>query len=562
MSLSGLPVRRGNRRTEDSRAFGPKRETISALLGRRSELPNGAQFIEPNHDLGTGRSRQLSTARRVGWVVFGIQFAGFVIWTTVVWQRFALTYDFWLVSQASYQINHTGVAGGWQVINQHFGAVILWVFALLMRLPTHGLTLLWVQDLAVVGVGLVAFLWVCEMLERRPLRTGISSHWLALLALVFLVGNPWVFKTVAFDFHLEVFGTLFILLAARDLQQGRLRRSLVWIAATLSCGFVAATYVAGLAISALIAGRGRQRLVGAGLLVAGLGGAIVLTAAGGAGSVISWYAYLVGPHAGTHLTLGRLVLDVMGHPGTAVNTLWANRLDLIANLAPVGIVGIAWGWGFGVPIVVLLANALQYNVGLRFPSFQSLPVFAFVAVGSVVVLARMSEAKLELPGGRVRFYERGNPAIWAMSGVLALLTLGWAVTYTPQVSSVYLDVSSGAATVLTGVEAKIPQDADVIISQGVVGRFSYRAHVEPILYGGQSIPIETRSVWFIITPRQGIETVGSNLEFAMIRQVESSGAKVVVSDRGVWTFQWSPPSSVHSLRVPLRAHTVTDPKTD
>ncbi len=553
MSMSELPARRKGRRIRHPRGFDPPRKDLGAASGRRSAHPSGATLVEPTLDSAeTGRIGHLGRVRRVGWVVFGLQLAGFVAWSTVVWQRFALTYDFWLVSQATYKVNHTGAAGGWHVITQYFDAVIVWVFALLIRLPTHGLGLLWIQDLAVVAVGLVAFLWVCEMLER-PLRTGIPAHWLALLALVFLVGNPWVFETVAFDFHLEVFGTLFILLAARDLQRGQLGRSLVWVVVTLCCGFVAATYVAGLALSALVAGRGRQRMMGVGLLVGGVAGVIVLTSAGGAAAVVSFYSFLAGPHASPHLSLGGLVVTVITHPATALKTLWASHLDLIAILAPVGILGLGWGWGFGVPLVVLLADALQYNSVLRSPSFQSFPVYTFVAIGTVMVLARMSQARLKAPGRSARTYDRGNPMVRAMAGLLALITVGWAITYTPQISGTYLSVSSGAASVLRSVETAMPQNAEAIVSQGVIGRFSDRSHAEPILDMGQSLPLEAQTVWLIITPHQGRETVDPNVQLALIDAVEARGARLLVASHGVWALKWSPPSGLHTLEVPLSA---------
>lgn len=557
MSGPQLPVRRGNREINRSRVFDRPRGDAATAVGTQSVSPDGAAVVErARHRAETKGSTQLGTVRRAGWIVFGIQLVGFVIWSTVVWQRFALTYDFWLVYHASYKVNHSGIAGAWQVMTQYFDAVILWFFALLIRLPSHGLTLLWVQDLAVVGVGLVAFLWVCEMLERRPLRTGIPAHWLAVLALVFLVGNPWIFKTVAFDFHLEVFGALFIVLAARDLQQGRFRRALVWIAATLSCGFVAATYVGGLALSALVAGRRRQRLIGGGLLALGIASVIVLTSAGGSTAVVGYYSYLVGAHSGTHLSLGHLFLDLIAHPAKALKTLWANHVDVVDVLAPVGILGLVWGWGFGVALVVLLANTLQTNPVLIAPSFQSLPVFVFVAVGTVMLLSRISQARFELPVARVRLHDRGSPVIWAVCGFLALLTVRWAITYTPGIADWFLSVAPGSAAVLRSVEAKIPQNAEVIVSQGVVGRFSDRVHVEPIMDPGELIPLETRTVWLVIMPRPGLDPAPASVQIAIVSEVESEGARLVAHSHGVWAFNWSPPSGVHTLLVPAAGNPV------
>ena len=53
---------------------------------------------------------------------------------------------------------------------------------------------------------------------------------------------------------------------------------------------------------------------------------------------------------------------------------------------PVGIIGLASAWGFGVPAVVLLTSALNSNTIYISQAFQNFAVFPFVLLGTVMVL--------------------------------------------------------------------------------------------------------------------------------------------------------------------------------
>jgi hypothetical protein len=111
-------------------------------------------------------------------------------------------------------------------------------------------------------------------------------------------------------------------------------------------------------------------------------------------------------------------------------------------------------------------------------------------------------------------------------------------------------VSSPAAATLAAVQARIPASAEVIASQGVVGRFSGRADVHELAHTG-STPITSRDVWFVITPSAGVELEPVASALALIGKLAGPlHATLVAHGHGVWAFRWRPPPGVRTLRIP------------
>jgi hypothetical protein len=357
---------------------------------------------------------------------------------------------------------------------------------------------------------------------------------------VLLVVNPWIFLTPAFDIHLEAFGTVFIVLAGRALYRGRTRASLLWVVATLSCGFVAATYVAGLAIGALLAGKRRQRLVGMGLLVAGALGVLIMTVAGqGSAFLIVTYGYLTGERP---TNLFQLAGGLLLHPGAALKLLWDQHVRILVNLAPAGILGVFSGWGSGIALLLILANTLQNNDGLRVPSFQWQVVYLFVSVGTIVVLVNMSSQVM------TRLARRG---VVVLAVFIAADTVGWAAVWTPRLPGIWLRVSPSAAQELRKLDHMIPKNAPVIVSQGIVGDFPSHPYCFVLNDEEIQLPRETRPVWVVLAPTQGIETTYPGQLQALVTQLAESGdAKLVTYGAGIWGFLWSPPAGTKLTPVP------------
>lgn len=527
-------------------------ETDSGILSDASTTP-GRDDRGDVSSTTSGATTALRGTRRVAWVAFALQLLAFGTYSTVAWDRYSLTNDFWLLYAPINQISHSGFSTSLHLISLHFDAIILWPLAWLVRLPPHGLLLSYAQDIAVVAAEVVAFRWVCELLQRRRPEASISSTWLGYLAVLLLVLNPWVYLTPAFDVHLEAFGTVFIVLASRALQQGRLRATVLWVALTLTCGFVAATYVAGLAIGALVAGRKAERRLGLALLLAGVFGVLLLTeAGGGADFLVSTYGYLAGP-SGARSGLPELVLHILLHPAIALKALWAAKSDILVNLAPAGLIGIFWRWSVGIAGVVLLSNVLQPSESLKVPSYQSLPVYVLVAVGTVVVLS----------GLRLRArpnWRRTTTSVLATA--IAADTLAWAVAWIPALPGEWLRVSPEASRVLAGLNHVVPPDGAVIVSQGVVGRFAdrrYVAEIQNVSERQQEAFVEEsgvkfsfrQPVWMVLAPNQGIETNDPGAQQALITKlVEQDHAKLVSHAAGIWGLRWSPPTGTQALVIP------------
>jgi len=135
------------------------------------------------------------------------------------------------------------------------------------------------QSAAIVVGELVAFIWMCEVALEfsrgctppalsdfreddgvlNPSPTHLSTPTvLALLGLIILVGNPWMYWSASFDYHLELLGGCFAMLLAYDVAHHR-KRAWLWLILTALSGDVAITYIFGVGLSALVAGRAWRR---------------------------------------------------------------------------------------------------------------------------------------------------------------------------------------------------------------------------------------------------------------------------------------------------------------
>lgn len=75
---------------------------------------------------------------------------------------------------------------------------------------------------------------------------------------------------------------------------------------------------------------------------------------------------------------------------------------------------------------------------------------------------------------------------------------------------------------LQRVMGEIPPSAEVIASQGVIGRFAGRRYVYPVLSANQVFPIRATTVIFVLAPDEGIE---------LAPPASTGAAAVMVRDR-------------------------------
>ncbi|MHB8497908.1 MAG: DUF2079 domain-containing protein, partial [Acidimicrobiales bacterium] len=494
----------------------------------------------------------LARVRRFGLVVLAAQFVGLVLWSAVLANRYALSYDFAAYHQAWWLIGHGNLDPFDTITGFPLWAdqaeLLLWPLSFLGVLWPHAVTQLWVQDAAVVGAEAVAFLWICDMAAgprtvriRQPLPTVIAA-----CGLVLLVVDPWLYWAASFDFHMEPFGALFLLLAARTLYRDPADKKVwIWVALALACGDVVATFVVALGLSAVLAGRRWWR---PGLLIAAAGviwSLVIVVLGANKSSGLAAYSYLVAVHPGNNHAvpgLPQIATAVIGHPGRVTAILWDRRLGLYASLATGGLVGVLSPWALVMTVVVLLENGLNHSLGFLTPGFQELLLLVLIPVGTVDVLVRLG---------------RRRPRWAAVAAVLlAANALLWSALWLPRTANQWLRVSPAAASALKSVQHRIGATDEVMASQGIAGRFSNRKWIYSILIPG-AIPVHTATVWVIVAPEQGVETVPVPVSDAVIAELAGPLHATLVSDAaGVWAFRWSPPPGTRSLTVPSAVPTV------
>jgi Predicted membrane protein (DUF2079) len=133
----------------------------------------------------------LGRVRRAGYAVLGLQLAGFLAWSTLLFSRFAVSFDFAQFMQSWTLIAH-GHLNPYDTVHdfpfwKDHSEFLVWPLALLYWVWPHGVTLLWVQDVCLVCAETVAFTWLCEVVSR----TARDAAWLAAAGLVLIVANPW-----------------------------------------------------------------------------------------------------------------------------------------------------------------------------------------------------------------------------------------------------------------------------------------------------------------------------------------------------------------------------------
>lgn len=467
----------------------------------------------------------------------GVQLVVLLARSRQQWQHFNLSIDFAIFHQAWHQIGRGDLDPllttlGYPYWQSHF-ELIMWPLALLGRLHRDdGLGLLYLQDLAIVASEAVVVAWIRTETRERDTRT----QWIAVSAVVVLmVANPWVYRAAMQDFHFEALGTFFTLLAAWDLWRGR-RRGWIWVALALSCGDVSGTYMVGLGLSFVVAGR-RTRRVGAALGAVGLLW-VVLAALlhANRGSGIAEYAYLASttkPVSAGIAGVGAILWGVVHHPSRPIQMLGDRLGKIWLNLAPVGTAGVVAPWSFGVMVAVLLTNALNARPGFIDPSYQDVPVALFGALGTVLLAIALSARP-----GRV-----GALGVMVVAA-LAISAIVFDATHFHRVDAA--KVSPFAAGELAAVRREIPDDAQVVVSFGVAGRFAGRRWVHVLSYGGQSFPVESRTVVFVFAPAAGNQPVPLTIVERAERFVRDTlRARVLRRGVEVNAYEWRPHGLSH-----------------
>jgi hypothetical protein len=138
-----------------------------------------------------------------------------------------------------------------------------------------------------------------------------------------------------------------------------------------------------------------------------------------------------------------------------------------------------------------------------------------------------------------------------IGAVVLSQVIGLAVVMFPRTDTNWVRISEPQAAVLGTVLAAAPQSAQVISSDGVMGRFSGRQWVEPIPWGGgQTYAIRSRVVVFVVVPNAGIESLPSAQTQQVLSYIRGAlHARAIATGHGVYGFQWVPGPGVHTVTL-------------
>ena len=486
-------------------------------------------------------------------VLFGLQFVGLLGLSIVGYRRFTLGIDFAIFSQAWTQIG-TGhldpmsTLHGVPFLKNHF-ELIMWPLALLHPIVHSPFVLLVIQDVALVGTEVVAFLWVVAMLRRSTLTTSWVAAVAGGAALLLLV-DPGVYATVVEDFHFEALSMFFVVFAAFDLWSGRTRRMWVWVVLCLLCEDVSGIYVLALGLSGICLRDTRRQ--GVALAAVGFGWVALVSLLGlNAGTNISTaYAYLADRSvlpsgaAGLWLVAQGLVL----HPGRAVHVAVPRAGAAARYVMYGGGVGVFTPWGFFMALVVLGTSILQSNgifIGLP---FQNVVVVPFVLFGSAWLIV-WSVQRASTPGR--------NAMAVAIAVLALLIGLGSSAQRLPtalEVNASHGFVPGPTAAALSQALARTPSDAEVVAPVPTVGRFGQRRYVYLLVdqpgVRSSPVPVRSGSVVVVVDPSIEPALLPPATSSAIVGQLEARGARVLVSSNGVTAVLWHPSPGVTSLPLP------------
>ncbi len=522
--------------------MGTKVARRRVTLGSYMQLPERSQNADPRAP-SKQRSRSstvfgLSTLR-VAFVcalgVLTLQLAALIIYSEVQYSRFDLSIDFSSYQQAAYLItrgdlNPYSTPFSYPFLHDHF-ALLMWPLALIYAIFPHGITLLVLQDLASVIAEAVALLWVVEIIEHRLATSGggkAVSIGILLGTLILLVADPWFYQAASFDFHLEAFATLFVLLALRAAWRQKMAHALGWCIPLLLCGDTGGLYLAGIGASLLVVRN--RRLWGLGAMAAGFAWIKITDVLGvSSNSFLTLYSYLIGP--GAKVTLASLARTLVRHPHRWLVIVWQRRSLVYQNVIPTGIVGVFSPWGFGIAAIILLSSTLIAPTIFLISGFQDLVLFLATLAPSAMVFSGL----LTHPRRRVQ-------VLGALLGLgIVVQAIGYGAVELPRVPKMWIQLSSTQGSELGHVLQKTPQNAEVIAEWGVMGRFAARQWIYPLHSTPQTFPIHSRQVIFVLVPYRGNEPLQPTTALEIVTYLRNDlHATPWVSNRNTFVFSWAP----------------------
>jgi hypothetical protein len=447
-----------------------------------------------------------------------------IAWSAFEVSRFSLTWDFTGFYHTWYLIGH-GVLNpgpGWWKAQAIF---IMWPLGLLSALFPHPLTLMIIQDGAMVLAEAVAYSWLLDIVRSHR---SLPAKETAAFGLAILVLNPWTYWAISGDYHSEPVGLLFLILASRAFYDRRWTAWL-WAAITLTCGLVPATYILGVAIGLFLT-RGRRRAA----VLLGLMTCIwlyVMLKIGTGSALLGQGSTAVARQTANPLSSVTHQIHVVADNFSA---LWP---DMLALIAPTLFIGAFTTETIGI-VAVVLGTSMTAGYGGLAQFYQNVPIYVFMPVGTVIAVGAIAN----------RFGIRA--ARCTMVLVLAS-AIGWTAVWVGALKPHYIRVSGVQASALRSAERLIPPSAEALVSQGESGIFAGRLNIESLATPPPfEYPLYGSDVWFLITPYAGVELDSVQTSTSAIQNLEAdSHARLMFERNGVWLFELHPPKGTHIWRL-------------
>jgi hypothetical protein len=136
-----------------------------------------------------------------------------------------------------------------------------------------------------------------------------------------------------------------------------------------------------------------------------------------------------------------------------------------------------------------------------------------------------------------------------VAALLGVNAIAWGAMWIPQVSTDWLRTSTATSSALDSAARMIPAGAEVVASQGVIGRLSGRQWCYKVADDGTlAFPLHTDDDYFVLLPYQGIESASVQTQLGMIQQLAGSlHAQLLLARDGVWLFRLLRPPNSRSV---------------
>jgi hypothetical protein len=247
-----------------------------------------------------------------------------------------------------------------------------------------------------------------------------------------------------------------------------------------------------------------------------------------------------------------------------------HAIDLWAYVGSAGVIGLFSPYAV-LPVLILIETGLSGDNGLSGTVYQSFGAVLFLIPLAMLVLGHFDrwlekrwaarpdrvqrhalthpptrrQAKLSLTG-------RGRLVTVVIAALLAVSAVGWGLVWIPHAPGQWIRVSPATARTLDHVETLIPAGAEVVASQGVMGRLADRPWLYPFP-GTGVVPLHTANTYFVIAPNVGIE-LGSvqSAEGALGQLAGPLHGRLLLDANGIWLIDLPRPPGVTKLRFPTQ----------